>query len=520
MADYPLGTALQNEQERARQESSNNPLNSVPLLSETYIPKTMPSILGTVDMTATFVFSVFFIANAVNAAIGGVSALTYLLLGGITFFVPCVVAVAQLSSMFPNEGSLYNWTYKALGRFWSFFIGLCFWLPGILVIIASADTFVSYLQGLNNQWLTLPWQQGLVIVIILALSGFLATQRFRMIQHMINANVGLLLFTVVLIGLAAVVWLVGGHASATNFSHIADWSVTPENFGLFGVITLIYLGVNVPLNMAGEVKRAGGSAAKRIIRRHLLYGAPIVFVCFFVSTFALLIVRGTAALNSAAVLPYELVTLVTTVFGKIAGGVVVVCILSSLIMFCVLYNYAFARLLLVGAVDQRLPVNVGKLNKNRVPGNAIILQTAITIFFTIAVFIALPFVFPFGNSANLPTEAYNVVLAAVTLVWTFATAFFFVDLFVLYAKSPSNFKSKLVVPIPILWICIIIGPLACIVAIFETLQASSIPSLISNAAWLGFVGVVTLICIVFAAIASMLASSEAGWENLQEREQK
>ena len=508
MADYPLVTSLRNEQDSSRQEALNDPLNSVSLPSETYIAKTMPSILGTVDMTATFVFSIFFIANAVNAALGGVSAITYLLLGGITFFVTCVVAVAQLSSMFPNEGSLYNWTYKALGRFWSFFIGLCFWLPGVLVIIASADTFVSYLQGLNNQWLPQPWQQGLVIVAVLALSGFLATQRFRMIQHMINAIVGLLLFTVVLIGLAAVMWLIGGHASATNFSNIADWSVTPENFGLFGVITLIYLGVNVPLNMAGEIKQFGGSADKRIIHRHLLYGAPIVFLCFFICTFALLVVRGTNALGSAVVLPYEIVTLVTTVFGKIAGGIVVVCILSSLLMFCVLYNYAFARLLLVGAVDQRLPLNIGKLNKNRVPGNAIRLQTFITIFFTIIDFIALPFI--------LPTEAYNVVLAAVTLVWTFATSFFFIDLFVLYAKSPSNFKRKLVVPSPILWLCIIIGPLACIVAIFETLQSSSIPTLISNSAWLGFVGVVTLICLVFAAIASMLGSSEAGWQNLQE----
>ncbi len=516
MADYPLVTPLQNEQDLSQQESSNDLLNITPLPSETYIAQTMPSILGTVDMTATFVFSIFFIANAANAALGGVSALTYLLLGGITFFVPCVVAVAQLSNMFPNEGSLYNWTYKALGRFWSFFIGLCFWLPGILVIIASADTFVSYLQGLNNQWLPQPWQQGLVIVAVLALSGFLATQRFRMIQHLINAVVGLLLFTVVLIGLAAAFWLVGGHASATNFGNIGDWSVTPDNFGLFGVITLIYLGVNVPLNMAGEVKQSGSSPNKRIIRRHLLYGAPIVFVCFFVCTFALLAVRGTNAMGSAAVLPYELVTLVSTVFGKIAGGIVVVCILSSLLMFCVLYNYAFARLLLVGAVDQRLPLNIGKLNKNRVPGNAIRLQTLITIFFTIVVFIALPFIIPFGNSANLPTEAYNVVLAAVTLVWTFATGFFFVDLFVLYTKNPATFRKRLIIPSPLLWLCILVGPLACIVAIFETLQSSSIPTLINNSAWLGFVGIVTLICLVFAAIASMLASSEAGWENLQD----
>ncbi|MDQ6660445.1 MAG: APC family permease, partial [Chloroflexota bacterium] len=135
-----------------------------PLPSEGYITRAMPSVLGTVDMTAIYLVAIFFIVNAATAASGGASAFTYLLLGCITFFIPSAIATAQLGVMFPYEGSLYNWTHKALGGFWSFFIGFCAWFPGVLVMVAGADIVMSFIQGTNSHWLTEPWQQGLVII--------------------------------------------------------------------------------------------------------------------------------------------------------------------------------------------------------------------------------------------------------------------------------------------------------------------------------------------------------------------
>lgn len=58
------------------------------LVSEDYVVKTMPPLLGAFDMTATYLLIIFFITNAPTAAAGGPAAFTYLLLGGITFFIP------------------------------------------------------------------------------------------------------------------------------------------------------------------------------------------------------------------------------------------------------------------------------------------------------------------------------------------------------------------------------------------------------------------------------------------------
>ncbi len=155
------------------------------------MPRTMPQITGTLDLTATFVLIIFFITNVASAVQGGVGTFTFWIIGAVTFFVPCVIATAQLGSMFPHEGSLYNWTHHAFGGFWSFFVAFCAWFPCVLLMITAADAVVSYIQGLNSAWLILPWQQGLVLIGLLALSGVIATQSFRTTLNIVNITLGL-----------------------------------------------------------------------------------------------------------------------------------------------------------------------------------------------------------------------------------------------------------------------------------------------------------------------------------------
>jgi len=67
---------------------------------------------------------------------------------------------------------------------------------------------------------------------------------------------------------------------------------------------------------------------------------------------------------------------------------------------------------------------------------------------------------------------------------------------------------------PVLVISAIVGPIACAFAIIDTLLNSWIVGLIPNANWWYIVGGLTLVCLIVAAIGSMLASSEAAWQDL------
>src|SRR5947209_16525244 len=161
------------------------------LPSEQYVARAMPHILSNTDIIATLVIILFFITNDAKAVAGGPAGLTYWFIGGIAFLLPCALVTAQLAALYPGEGSVYTWTYRAFGRYMSFFVGFCAWIPGPLLIVAAADLVVSYVQNLNSNWLTSCWQQGLAMIVVIAFTGILATQGQRLVQNLVNMTAGI-----------------------------------------------------------------------------------------------------------------------------------------------------------------------------------------------------------------------------------------------------------------------------------------------------------------------------------------
>ena len=486
------------------------PVPGESLASETYVPRTMPQITGTLDLTATFVLIIFFITNVASAVQGGVGTFTFWIIGAITFFLPCAIATAQLGSMFPHEGSLYNWTHHAFGGFWSFFVAFCAWFPCVLLMITAADAVVSYIQGLNPNWLVPPWQQGLALIGLLALSGVIATQSFRTTLNIVNITLGLAFLAVLLVGLSGVVWLLSGHTSAISFHTPADWGLAwnPNGYytlALFAFITQAYLGIEVPLNMGSEMRKGN---KQRIVTRHLLWGVLLVLVGYFVASFGVLTVIGTTQVGN----PFALALVVQTALGKQAGSLVILLIMVNFVITPAVYNYAYARLLMAAGIDKRLPTKISKLNKHRVPVNAIRLQTVVAIVFAAVIYIVVPLFTSVGNASALNIDVYNVVISASTLVWAISTAFLFLNLAKFYFTDRDTFKRSLIVPLPLLWFCIILGTLTCGVSIVGALVYSLIPGSISNSQWLFLVGGITLVCLIVAFIGALLANSEATWE--------
>jgi amino acid transporter len=484
-----------------------------PLRSEKYAERALPQTFSTFDLIVIYLAAIYFIGNAAGTASFGVVALSYLALGAVTFFLPCAIAAAQLGAIFPYEGSLYNWTYRTLGPFWSFFAGIMYWAPNVLSIMAAADGFVTYVQGLNGHWLTQPWQQGAVILIIIAFTTILALQRQRVSQYVVNTSVIGVLVVTALMALAGVLWLLRGHPSATPLSHPADWMITPANFSLFGLVALLYLGVSLPLNMAGEIRDR-----QRSIPRHLLWGTVLVLVAYGIATFVPLLVRG-SALAQAAIVPYEIINTLTTAFGgpigAMLGFVVPVIILAFYALATMVYNYANARLLFVAAVDGRIPVAMGRLNKHRVPANAIIFQSLLAASLTICIFFVVPWIAFLGSPQNLAIEAYNLLLAILTMVVALSTIFYFVDLLVVLRVHRSSLLQHLLVPVWLLWGCIIIGPLACLAVVADTLFNSWIPQMIPNDTWLILIGASILVAFLLTAMGSMISAGQVSWEAMR-----
>lgn len=490
------------------------------LPSEEYAIQVMPPVLRTLDMTTIFIVIIFTLPIVMTAISAGAATFTYWIFTTLVFFLPCVIVTAQLGVMYPHEGSLYNWTHKAFGGYWSFFVAFCAWIPGVLVMVSGADIVVGYIQGLNPGWLQPAWQQGLAIIGVLVLSAILSVQPFRTVQHVVNIVVGLLAISVLINGVAGVTWLLSGHPSATNFANVSNWAIhlgdlnNPGNLAAYGAVVYAFLGMEVPLNMGAELaaRNAERRKMRKVVLRHLFWGISLVTLGYLIETFSVLVVRGQHATNDV----FAFVTTVDLALGKGFGNIVALAIIVYFIIEVTVYNYAYARLLFVAGIDERLPLSMAKLNKNRVPRNAIIVQTVLGSVFTAISFVVIP-LFATNNSMDLANEIYNVSQAAATLLWVASTSVLFFNLAALYFRNKQAFHRQRIFPIAILYVCVVIGTIACVAGIIDTLFYSWIVQQISNQQWRNIVGSITVLCLVIVGIGSMYASSNVGWEMLEKQ---
>src|SRR5712692_11791753 len=186
------------------------------MISERIAPGALPRVLDSLDMSIIFLAIVLFIVQASVIQPAGPAAYTYWILGFLLFLIPGALVTAQLGQMFPQEGSLYVWTQKALGPFWGFFAGFCAWWPGILVMVATGDAVVTLWQFVDTGGLPKAWEQVLVILAVLWFSAFMATLRLRMTQSYANLAVVFYGAAIFVIGLGGILWLIGDGHSATG----------------------------------------------------------------------------------------------------------------------------------------------------------------------------------------------------------------------------------------------------------------------------------------------------------------
>jgi glutamate:GABA antiporter len=489
------------------------------LTSERVAGGILPKVLTTFDMVAIFVAIVLFITNAAAIQPAGPAAYGWWIIGFVVFLIPCAIATGQLGVMFPGEGSIYLWTHKAFGSFWGFFAGFCAWWPGVLVMVATGDlviSFLGYAFPAVSTWSV--QEQGLVIVGVIVASAILAVLRFRVTQNMVNVVFALYGLAILAMFVAGIVYLTRGHHAAVNPWAFSQWTSSAHginftNWTFFGLVVLALLGVEVPLNMGVEIRD------QRAVTRYLLWGSLVVMVAYLIATWGVMVtVHGAdngVITNVAAA--------VTIGLGSVPGKITAVVLALFFLFITVVYNYSFARLIFVSGLDRRLPRAMSHVNKAKVPDTAVWVQTVIAAVFTLIAFIVVPSIAG-GNSANAETKIYDVLQAAVTVIWCISIAVLFADILIILRRYREQFQARRLAHPVVFWVCSIIGGLASLVGIVATLSGSWNPLLISNNAgsvtvfgatisygtwfwWVAGIAVVSLVVAVVLYLAGRRAAA-------------
>jgi amino acid transporter len=468
------------------------------LRSERIAGGILPKVLNTFDMVAIFIAIVLFITNSPGIAAAGPVAYIYLVVGFLTFLIPGAIVTGQLGKMFPNEGSIYVWTNKAFGPFLGFFAGFCAWWPGIFVLIVTGSLVATFVGNLATLFgltiLDQPWELGLVIVAVIAISFWLSSVRFRAVQNLVNVIFVVYSAAILLIGLAGVVWLLTGHKGYTDLASAGGWAITfggTGNFTIFGFVILALLGIEVPLNMGVEV------TSGRAITRYLVWGSIVVIVAYLLTTFGVMI----AVPVKDQVNVTSLVEAVQLSFGP-AGFVLA--ILMNLVMIgwalyaTIVYNYSFGRLLFVSGLDRRLPAVMSKVNADRVPWVAVLVQSIIVAVLAIVIYVVIPYTVPGAKPGDLANLMYYIIFASITVIWCISIIFQFIDIIVIRYKYHEAFIGARLAPDWVFYLCSIVGLLASGVGLYATVTAPWVPSLIDATRWDIWIAAIVILSLVVA----------------------
>jgi glutamate:GABA antiporter len=223
---------------------------------ETVLPRT----LGLRDLVLFNLVAVVGLRWLATAGKAGPSALVLWVLAAMFFFVPQGLVVTELSSRFPQEGGIYQWTKRALGEKHAYVCGWCYWVCNVLYypnLLISAAVIATFVVGKGESTLVNDWtyvlSATLVCLWLAVLLNIIGLGTGKWLQN--AGGVGTYVTGIILIGLGAWAMLSGRPPAnpITRANIVPDLGHLP-GLNLWASIAFAFAGLELSSAMGGEVR--------------------------------------------------------------------------------------------------------------------------------------------------------------------------------------------------------------------------------------------------------------------------
>ena len=339
------------------------------------------------DLVLFNLAAVLGIRHLATSARFGAGSLVLWLLAALLFFIPQGLAVVELSSRFPNEGGIYDWTKRALGEGHGFLCGWCYWIsnapyyPGLLL---SASVIATYVFGKGDSELSKSWPYVLSVTLV---SLWLAVA-----VNVIGVGTGKWLQNIGALstyGLGVVVILFGvyGVISEPPANPLTLQTLTPDfsdlgSLNLLASVAFAFAGVELVAAMGEEIENP-----RRNLPRAVLISAPLIALAYILGTGAVLWLVPVEQINVVSGFLQAIANgaqRFSSSFGWIApacAALYVIGILGGVGAWLV----APARIAFVIGLDRYFPAWFGKVHPRwRTPYAAILVQAGVATAFLLA----------------------------------------------------------------------------------------------------------------------------------------
>lgn len=479
--------------------SARSPEN--PSLAELIPPRILPRVLGRWDLIVVYISIIYASYGSGQMAAAGWQAISIWILAYLLFLVPAGMCSLELGHVFPDEGGVYVWASKTMGRFFGFMGGWFSWMPVFGAITPWTAIAVSYLSTAFGWKLEL-WQQvGLQVMVVWA-GVLVALFSLRAAQRVVNRLFYVYAALSILTLIAALIY-VAQHGIATPIPSFGE--LVPDlqkNGSTFALAVLLLLGVETPFNMGVEMKSVRSSAPWMVFGGSLILG-----VFYLITTSGILM---TTPLGKAD--PYVALSLI---YSNVGWGSLVV-VSAFLYAFTtiaqhVCYQYAYSRLLFVSGIEKHLPKIFAYVDpRTRTPVAAILLQGAIITAIVLIMY----------SNADL-TTATQVLLASITVIWCISNYFFIFPVAIarrsyshLYAE-PDRVGWKIPGGTVGAWLIILLATIGNTTAIYYCFAAPWVSDL-TVAQWAPKVALVCGVAIVLGVIIYLLNLNRSSHANVED----
>lgn len=350
---------------------------------------------------------------------------SFYVLAGIVFLIPCTLLTAQMATRYPKNGGIYLWTKEAFGAKTGFIIlwlqwvynlvwfpSICGFFAGIIAYIIAPWFWVSPNELVMSSWYMISMSLCIFwLATIINLFGIKTSSTLSVI----GAIIGTLMPMLLIIGLA-LFWVMAGNPilkpqtlsyMLPNLANISSWS-------LFLTVMFSLFGLEMSSIHASNVKNP-----KKNFPKALLISSIVILLSLILSNIAIFtvnsdtggqinIVTGLIAsfnyfftqFNMPWMLDVIALTLVLGAFTTLAAWIM-----------------GLSRAFTIAAEDGLISKKLAQTNKHEAPSKVLILQGIIFSLFCLS-YVLMPSV----NSAYWFLSVLTAQLAVLAYIGMFAAA--------------------------------------------------------------------------------------------------
>lgn len=448
--------------------------------------------LGTFDLVLLYVAAIVGLRWLSTAAQLGASSLLLWAIACVLFFVPCGLAVQELSSRNPHEGGLFLWTRSAFGDTHGFLAGWAYWLQN-LVYFPSLLLFMSgvvlHVGGASLLPLAeSPLYNGVFCLTLLwatTLLNIFGLERAKWLQNI--GGIATIAVGALILICGALSWWRYGSATELSAATLEPNFSAPATLNTFALLLLAYIGLELAPILGDEIHDSA-----RSIRRATLISGAVIAIIYIAGTAALLVALPANQISAISGIPQAMEAIGQRAGIPLFGAISAILLTLTTAGGLGAWVAGTARLPYVMGLGHYLPERLGTVHPKYGSPHVALLTQAVAVSLVLLLAIS-------GSTIHEAFQLMNDMTAALNCaVWVYI----FASLLKLRVRAAGNNQGIALIPGGTL-VCALVAVLGASVSAFATVVAMIPPRASSDPALFLIKGVGG--CVLVFAVGILIA---------------